>query len=128
MAPQPHGPSARPSRGGHPTSAATCRPEILYIHHRTVRITHDPDKRSETLKERDLDFEDAATVFASDHVTRLDNRQDYGEDRANTAGKLKSRMVVITWTPRGDEVRVISMRYCHEREAREWEATMGRSG
>jgi uncharacterized DUF497 family protein len=29
-----------------------------------MRITHDPNKRSKTLAERGLDFEDAAMAFA----------------------------------------------------------------
>jgi uncharacterized protein len=87
-----------------------------------VRITYDDEKRAKTLEERGLDFEDAAVILGGQRATRADNRQDYGEPRFNTAGKLEGRMVVVTRTPRGDEVRVISMRYCHDREAREWEA------
>jgi uncharacterized DUF497 family protein len=82
-----------------------------------VRITFDPAKRERTLRERGLDFEDAAAVFAWPTLTVPDRRRDYGEDRFNTFGILRGRMVVITWTPlAGDERRVISMRKCNARE------------
>jgi uncharacterized DUF497 family protein len=31
---------------------------------------------------------------------------------------LDSRLVVFVWTPRGSARRIISMRHCHEREAK----------
>jgi len=61
-------------------------------------------------------------------ASELGVRKDYGEPRWITAGNLKGRIVVIVWTPQGDDaVRIISIRHCHEREAREWEAAMGGS-
>ncbi|MBM5812776.1 MAG: BrnT family toxin [Gammaproteobacteria bacterium] len=60
----------------------------------------------------------AGEVFAGTHLTRVDDRCDYGEVRYVTAGWLDSRLVVFVWTPRGTARRIISMRYCHEREAR----------
>jgi uncharacterized DUF497 family protein len=45
-------------------------------------------------------------------------RFDYGEPRFVTVGMLDSRLVVFVWTPRGSARRIISMRHCHEREAK----------
>lgn len=42
-------------------------------------ITYDPDKRERTLRDRGLDFEDAAFVFAGLTVEVEDTRKDYGE-------------------------------------------------
>ena len=81
-----------------------------------MRITYDPAKRETTLRERGLDFDDAAEVFAGREITRLDTREDYGEDRYQTFGYLRGRMVVIAWTPRGSARRVISMRKANARE------------
>ena len=89
-----------------------------------MRITCDPAKRERTLRERGLDFEDAATVFAGKIATRADQRFDYGEDRFITAGHLAGRMVVV-WTPRGNARHVISMRYAHAREQRRWNEHLG---
>ena len=83
-----------------------------------MRITCDPAKRLQTLQERGLDMRRAGEVFAGLHLTRLDDRFDYGETRYVTAGWLDSRVVVFVWTPRGSARRIISMRHCHEREAK----------
>jgi uncharacterized DUF497 family protein len=83
-----------------------------------MRITCDQAKRLQTLQERGLDMRRAGEVFAGLHLTRADDRVDYGEPRYVTAGWLDSRLVVFVWTPRGSARRVISMRHCHEREAK----------
>jgi uncharacterized DUF497 family protein len=83
-----------------------------------VRITCDPKKRLQTLQERGLDMRRAGEVFAGLHLTRVDDRFDYGEPRYVTAGWLDSRLAVFVWTPRGSARRIISMRHCHEREAK----------
>ena len=83
-----------------------------------MRITCDPAKRLQTLRERGLDMRRAGEVFAGLHLTRLDDRFDYGETRYDTVGWLDSRLVVFVWTPRGSARRIISMRHCHEREAK----------
>jgi uncharacterized DUF497 family protein len=81
-----------------------------------MAITYDPAKRERTLRERGLDFEDAAAVFASSTLNIPDLRRNYGEPRINTIGYLDNRMVIICWTPRGDDRRVISMRKANDRE------------
>ena len=79
-------------------------------------IEFDAVKRDKTLAERGLDFADAAQVFAGHQFTLKDERFDYNEARFITVGKLNNRMVVIVWTPRGNNRRIISMRKCNERE------------
>lgn len=81
-----------------------------------MRITYDITKRNKTLFERGLDFADAKTVFSGHHLTAEDSRQDYGEVRLISIGLLKERMVVLVWTPRGADRRIISMRKANERE------------
>ena len=89
---------------------------IKYNYNKSVRITFDRTKRDKTLKERGLDFRRAREVFSTIHLTRPDDRSEYGEQRFITAGRLDDRMVVIVWTPRGRARRVISMRKANERE------------
>jgi uncharacterized DUF497 family protein len=60
----------------------------------------------------------AKEIFAGFHFTRIDDRFDYGEPRFTTVDRLDSRLVVFVWTPRGTARRIISMRHCHEREAK----------
>jgi uncharacterized protein len=81
-----------------------------------VRITFDRAKREKTLAERGLDFRLAKEVFQSVHLTRPDDRRDYGEQRFVSAGWLEERIVIIVWTPRGRARRVISMRKANKRE------------
>jgi uncharacterized protein len=55
-------------------------------------IAYDPAKRDWTLRERGLDFEDAAKVFANLTINIPDLRRDYGEPRINSVGQLDRRM------------------------------------
>lgn len=93
-----------------------------------MRISFDPAKREQTLTERGLDFADAELVFANLLVENPDDRFDYGEERFITVGLLGNRMVVVVWTPRGDDRHVISMRKANEREQRRYGKQMGGSG
>jgi uncharacterized DUF497 family protein len=67
-----------------------------------MRITFDPAKRAETLRERRIDFLDAETVFAGLTYTIPDERFRYPEDRFITVGLLAGRMVIVVWTPTPD--------------------------
>ncbi|HEX7759259.1 MAG TPA: BrnT family toxin [Caulobacteraceae bacterium] len=88
-------------------------------------ITFDPVKRDKVLNERGLDFADAGRVFAGRTATAQDSRMAYPEARFITAGVLDERIVVMVWTPTSTGRRIISMRHCHEDEARLWRERMG---
>ena len=81
-----------------------------------MAIIYDPNKRLATLRDRGVDFERAAEVFDGDVLDWPDERFDYGELRIVTIGFLDGRMVVIVWTPRGDDRHIISMRKANARE------------
>lgn len=85
-----------------------------------MKITCDPAKRQQTRSERGLDFLDADLVFADWTVTDTDDRLDYGEIRYITAGFLSGRMVIVCWTPRGDDCHVFSMRKANDREIKRY--------
>lgn len=85
-----------------------------------MEISFDPAKREKTLRERKLDFLDAAAVFEGPNYRFVDDRFDYGEERIVTIGRLKGRMVVVVWTQRGTVRHVISMRKANEREQRQY--------
>ncbi|MFY8107320.1 MAG: BrnT family toxin [Elstera sp.] len=82
-----------------------------------MKISFDPIKRQKTLEERGLDFADAARVFAGPHLTRIDDRRDYGAARFVSAGWLDTRRVILVWTERADSRRIISMRHAHDDDA-----------
>lgn len=81
-----------------------------------MEIAFDPAKRRRTLEERGLDLADAGLVFAGATITVEDDRGNYAEPRFITVGRLRGRMVVLAWTPRGGAYRIISMRKANERE------------
>jgi uncharacterized DUF497 family protein len=81
-----------------------------------VRVTYDPAKRQKTLDERGLDFKDASLLFKGVTVEVEDVRKEYGERRIICFGRLKGRMVVVGYTPRGAERHVFSMRKANDRE------------
>lgn len=79
-------------------------------------IEFDRDKRDKTLQERGLDFARAGEIFDSVTLTIEDIRRDYGETRYISVGLLDLRPVILVWTPRGKNRRIISMRYANDRE------------
>ena len=93
-----------------------------------MEISFDPRKRLKTLEERNLDFADAGQIFQQRHLTALDDRIDYGEDRYVTIGGLTHQIVVIVWTPRDGGRRIISMRQANDREKARYEAALDRPG
>ncbi|MFC0140638.1 BrnT family toxin [Erwinia mallotivora] len=90
-----------------------------------MNIEYDQSKREKTLLERGIDFARATEVFAGIHFTAEDNRQDYGEVRNITVGKLDARLVVMVWTQRNQTRRIISMRKANEREIKRFEKYLG---
>ncbi|AGH74053.1 MULTISPECIES: BrnT family toxin [Edwardsiella] len=90
-----------------------------------MKIEYDQNKREKTLLERGIDFARASEIFAGMHFTAEDCRQDYGEIRKITVGKLDARIVVMVWTPRGNGRRIISMRKANEREIKRFEKYLG---
>lgn len=85
-----------------------------------MKITYDKTKRLHTLKERNLDFEDAAIVFDGPVFEFEDLRFDYGEKRMVTVGYLLGRMVMIIWTDRGNARHIISMRKTNDKEQKKY--------
>ena len=81
-----------------------------------MRISYDPAKRDWTLANRGLDFDDAKLVFDGLTAEVEDTRTDYGEKRVICFGVLRSRLVVIGYTPRGAVRHVFSMRKANDRE------------
>ena len=91
-----------------------------------MRLEWDEAKRAWTRRERGLDFAHADRVFDGAEITAEDDRDDYGEIRYETTGRLDGRLVIVVWTPRGDARRIISMRRCDIDERRGYLDEMGR--
>ena len=90
-----------------------------------MQISFDYEKRAWTLRERGLDFAEAAAIFSGPLYTAEDVRFAYPERRYQTYGWLDRRMVLLAWTPTVDGIRIISMRYCHDKEQERVTPRMG---
>lgn len=90
-----------------------------------MEIEWDESKNEGNIRKHGFDFADAERVFAGPlpFFARLDNREDYGEDRWQGIGMLDGIVVVvIVFTEPGtNSVRVISMRKATKDERRQYE-------
>lgn len=76
----------------------------------------DEQKRQVNLHKHGIDFLDAQDVFDGDIVIIPDERFDYGEDRFIAVGILRSTVVVVAYTERGETIRIISARKATKNE------------
>lgn len=97
---------------------------IVYTNNQ-MPIIFDPAKRRQTLIHRGLDMARANEIFEGVTLTIPDDRQDYGEPRFITIGYLDQRMVIVVWTPRGVDERIISLRKANEREQKIYQQRLG---
>ncbi len=81
----------------------------------------DEDKRLKNLAKHGLDFIDAEHVFENPYLEKLDTRHNYGEDRWVTLGMIAPNIVVLIYTERGEDTRIISLRKATSQERRIYE-------
>ena len=81
-------------------------------------ITWDETKRAANLDKHGLDFAECEGVFDGPVVSWDDDRKDYGEQRISLLGFLHGIVVHITYTERGDDLHVISLRKAEKHEIR----------
>lgn len=70
------------------------------MHNCAMKLIWDEAKRQATLRERGIDFADAAIVFAGPTVEYEDTRCDYGESRMICFGLLACRLVAVGYVRR----------------------------
>jgi uncharacterized DUF497 family protein len=75
-------------------------------------------KRQTNIRRHGMDFIGVDAIWDCPTVTREDIRYDYGEQRLVTFGVLRSEVVVMVYTERDDDIRVISLRRAEKYEAR----------
>lgn len=81
----------------------------------------DPAKELLNVSDHGLSFKYAARVFSDpSRQDREDDREDYGEERRITIGRIDERVFVVVYTERGDVIRLISARKANVREARDY--------
>ena len=76
------------------------------------------DKAARNLREHGVSFELATTVFNDPFaVERIDDREDYGEERFVLIGMAEGNLVLlVVYTERQGRIRIISARRATKRE------------
>jgi len=76
----------------------------------------DENKNKSNLDKHGFDFNDAKEVFKDENRTiSEDNRNDYGESRWITIGKMYKALIVVIYTIR-NVTRIISARMANKKE------------
>lgn len=91
-------------------------------------LTWDEAKRRKNLDKHDIDSPAADGFGWSRAVIFEDTRFDYGEMRKVAYGFIGDRLHVLVFTPRGEDVHVISIRKANEREKRRYAAASEETG
>jgi uncharacterized protein len=81
----------------------------------------DRDKAASNLNKHGIDFADAVSVFSDDLATTV-NDERFEEERFITIGiDAFGRVLVVVYTWRGDEIRLISARKATRTERNQYE-------
>ncbi len=82
-----------------------------------MRFVWDEGKRRANLKKHGVDFRDAVKLFQGPLLVKVDDCNDYGEDRLVAFGLIQNRVMAIVFTePEANTVRVISLRKATKNE------------
>jgi uncharacterized DUF497 family protein len=77
-------------------------------------------KQEENRRKHRIDFRTAAKVFLDPYVIEFDEPDASGELRFNAIGLVEGRMLFVTYTMRGDVIRIISARGAEPHEKRKY--------
>lgn len=80
----------------------------------------DSSKERVNLRKHGIDFRTAARIFLDPYMIGFDDVHASGELRFNAIGLVDDRMLFVTYTMRGDMVRIISARGAEPHEKRKY--------
>lgn len=81
-----------------------------------MKFEWDANKNESNIRKHGIAFEDASKIFFR---KRLEKRSDRaGEIRYITVGEVNNRIIVVIYTPRGENMRIISARKARKNEKR----------
>jgi len=81
-----------------------------------MKYEWDEQKRQINVKKHGVDFIDIPYLFDSVVVIMPDERFEYGENRFIAIGILKNQVVLVAYTERDDNIRIISARKATKNE------------
>lgn len=85
-----------------------------------MKITFDPKKNADNIRERQLSFDEVSKLEWSSAVILEDVRKDYGERRFRVFAYVDERLYAVVFTPREGAVHVISFRKANSREVKRY--------
>ena len=86
------------------------------------RLQYDPVKAASNLRKHNVSFADADGVFGDPFAITFAEPGAVGEQRFVTIGRDNAcALLVVVWTERGNECRLISARRATPRERRQYE-------
>lgn len=85
-------------------------------------VVWDPEKARENLKKHGVRFSDAETVFFDPNALTREDMESEGEQRFVTVGMdTLGHILVVVYTYRGEDIRLISARFATKRERMQYE-------
>jgi uncharacterized DUF497 family protein len=85
-----------------------------------VLFEWDPAKHERNVRERRLGFDEAALIFEGRVYEWVDARKAYGEQRINAVGLANGRLVRLTYTMRGDIIRIVTAWFAGQKDRERW--------
>jgi uncharacterized DUF497 family protein len=87
-----------------------------------MRFEYDPAKAAENLKKHKVSFADAEGVLEDPLALTIEDPDAEGEKRFVTVGLGSTgELLLVVWTERGDECRLISARRATRKERKQYE-------
>lgn len=83
-------------------------------------ITFDHRKNTKNIAERGLPFSMVSDMDWNQAVILEDTRRDYGERRFRAFAFIDDRMYAVVFTPRGEDLHIISFRKANPREVKSY--------
>ena len=91
-----------------------------------MQFEWDEAKRQQVIKKHGEDMVYAALIFEGDVLTRLDGREDYGEERKISLGMVDHECFVVVHTERNGWTRLITAWKGGRDERAEYQAGIAR--
>jgi len=85
-----------------------------------VDVEWDGAKEQANRKKHGVDFRTAAKVLLDPYAIEFDDPDAAGELRFNAIGMVDGRMLFVSYTMRGDRIRIISARGADPHEKRKY--------
>jgi uncharacterized DUF497 family protein len=94
----------------------------LYAYTELMTATFDPNKDAQNLKKHGVSLTEGDGVLNDPLAVTIEDESAEGEQRFVTLGtNTFGTLMVVLWTPRADDIRIISVRKPTRRERRNYE-------